>query len=245
MERYLQPLKELKDWEPYLLQESRLPGPRANLELAQAVAEAGDREIFYRLLASGQAAPANTPGEFLAVCGVIGLGRLLADGDRSVLTEIRRCAVEFRWRLREGAAMALQRWGEVDMESLLTEISGWAQAGPLERRAAAAALCEPKLLRRPEHTRRVLEILDRITASLPAETDRRSVAFQALRKGLAYCWSVAVAADLEAGKPVFEKWAAHPDKDVRWIVQENLKKNRLLRLDPDWAAALQRKNAQA
>lgn len=31
-------LKQTPEWEPYLLAESGLPGPRANLELVQAVA---------------------------------------------------------------------------------------------------------------------------------------------------------------------------------------------------------------
>jgi hypothetical protein len=31
-----------------------------------------------------------------------------------------------------------------------------------------------------------------------------------------------------------EKWLADPDKDVRWIMRENLKKNRLVRMDADW-----------
>ena len=41
-EIYRQTLASLQDWEPYLLQESGLPGPRGNLELAQVVADEGD-----------------------------------------------------------------------------------------------------------------------------------------------------------------------------------------------------------
>jgi hypothetical protein len=47
---YRQVLKTLADWEPYLLQESGLPGPRGNLELAQVVADEGDRELFEHFL---------------------------------------------------------------------------------------------------------------------------------------------------------------------------------------------------
>ena len=35
-------LRALQDWEPYLLDHSGLPGPRANLELIAAVADEGD-----------------------------------------------------------------------------------------------------------------------------------------------------------------------------------------------------------
>ena len=38
VEEYRQRLAQLKDWTPFLLKESGLPGPRGNLELAQAVA---------------------------------------------------------------------------------------------------------------------------------------------------------------------------------------------------------------
>ncbi len=51
---------------------------------------------------------------------------------------------------------------------------------------------------------------------------------------LAYCWSVAVAAFPEEGKPLMEKWFDSEDKDIRWMVKENLKKNRLVKMDADW-----------
>jgi hypothetical protein len=57
-----------------------------------------------------------------------------------------------------------------------------------------------------------------------------------LRQGLGYCWSVAVAALPEEGKPLMEKWCADPDPDIRWIMRENLRKNRLVRMDPAWSA---------
>jgi hypothetical protein len=130
--------------------------------------------------------------------------------------------------------MALQRLGQVDMELLLGEMERWSRGGLLEKRAAAAGLCEPVLLGEPEQTKRVLAILDVITASIVDEEDRRSDEFKALRKGLGYCWSVAVAALPDAGKQMMEKWFSSDDKDVQWILKENLKKKRLERLDPQW-----------
>ena len=38
---YIKRLLSLDDWDEYLLQELGLPGPRGNLELAQAVADLG------------------------------------------------------------------------------------------------------------------------------------------------------------------------------------------------------------
>ena len=45
---------------------------------------------------------------------------------------------------------------------------------------------------------------------------------------------MAAAALPEAGKPLMEKWLANADPDVRWIMRENLKKNRLVRVDAAW-----------
>ena len=228
----------LPEWDAYLLQESHLPGPRSNLELAQAVADEGDAALFERYIAmDATQAPVNTPGEFLAVCGAIGLGRLLVEGRLELFATLRRLASDTRWRMREGVAMALQRLGDADMELLLGEMERWTSgANFLEQRSVAAALCEPRLLKKPEHARRVLAILDSITTSLLgiAETERRSEPFQALRKGLGYCWSVAVAALPQEGSACMERWFPAKDKDVRWIMKENLKKNRLERMDSAW-----------
>ena len=132
--------------------------------------------------------------------------------------------------------MALQRMGDCNMPSLLQVVEPWIAGSLLERRAAAAGLCEPRLLSEPVHARRVLEFLDCITSSLTAEVDRRSDDFRTLRQGLGYCWSVAVAALPEEGKLAMEKWLQCADPDVTWVMRENLKKNRLVRMDSVWVA---------
>jgi len=234
-EDYRKKLQTLESWDEYLLQESGLPGPRGNIELAQVVADEGNTALFERYLSyTADLAPTNSPYEFLAFCGVVGLGRLLAGGETGRLETIRRCASDRRWRMREGVAMALQRLGDANMDLLLREMQLWSAGSLLEQRAAAAALCEPRLLKQPKHARLVLQILDAITASLHDCTDRKGEEFQALRTGLGYCWSVAVAAAPVEGEKLMEKWLADPDKDVRWIMQENLKKNRLVRIDANW-----------
>lgn len=237
-DEYRARLRALDDWDPFLLQESGLPGPRGNLELAQAVADEGDLPRFERYLAYGaDIAPVNSPYEFLAFCGAVGLGRLLAEGQVDALPTLRRLASDPRWRTREAVAMALQRLGRADMDRLLAAMEEWAGGTPLEQRAAAAALCEPALLGPAEHARAVLQILDRITASLAQPGRPRGEDLLTLRQGLGYCWSVAVAALPDEGKPLLEKWLTHPNPDVRWIGRENLKKKRLERMDAAWVAA--------
>ena len=83
----------------------------------------------------------------------------------------------------------------------------------------------------------MLDILDDITGSILIERDRRSDAFGVLRKGLAYGWSVAVAAHPSIGKPRMGRWIRSQDADVRWIMRQNLEKKRLLRMDEAWVRA--------
>ena len=215
-----------EQWVAYLNAESGLPGPRGNIELAQAFADVADPALI-RLCAASQ-------DEYLATCGAVGFGRLLADGEPHSAETLRELAADSRWRVREGVAMALQRLGDAKMASLWAVAAEWADGPPLVQRAIAAGICEPRLLGTPDDAVRALDVLDRITASVRG-TDvqaRRAEEFRVLRQGLGYCWSVAIAAAPAEGFGRLERWAASDDKDVRWIVRENLKKARLARADP-------------
>jgi hypothetical protein len=232
---YQEKLHRISQWDAYLLQESGLPGPRGNIELAQAVANVGDRDSFVRYLGfTADIAPINSPFEFLAFCGTLGIGRLLAEGDLSWFQVLRSLASDSRWRIREGVAMALQRLGDTNMARLLVEMADWSRGTALEQRAAAAALCEPRLLVNLQVANQVLDILDWITSSILVQVNRRGDDFIALRKGLGYCWSVAVVASPVKGKKLMEKWLGSRDKDIRWIMRQNLGKSRLERMDAEW-----------
>jgi hypothetical protein len=237
-EEYRATLRGLTDWEPFLLEKSGLPGPRANLELAAAAADEADGTTLRRWAAlSPREAPQGDAREFLAVCGVVGLGRLVAQGDASTLAILRSLAVDPRWRVREAVAIALQRFGDSDFPALLAEMRMWAHGTALERRAVVAALCEPRLLREPAAARDVLELLEGVTAELPALDDGGGDV-RTLRKTLGYGWSVAVAALPDVGKTLFERLLESDDPDVIWIVRENLRKKRLERLDAGWVERL-------
>jgi hypothetical protein len=233
-DEYREALRALpSSWEPYLREHSGLPGPRANLELVEAVADEGDEKLFRRLIA--------TDDEYLVVCGLVGLGRLLAEGRHALLAELRAAASDERWRVREGVVLGLQRLGDRDMPRLFAAVEPWANGNDLERRAAAAAVCEPRFLQAEASARRALDLLDALTESVAAADDRRADGFRVLRKGLGYCWSIAVAARPDPGKARMERWLASDDPDVRWIMRENLKKARLARMDPGWVAEMRRR----
>ncbi len=217
-------------WQDFLREHSGLPGPRANIALAEAVADEGEPASFDRLI--------STDDEYLVFCGVLGLGRLLATAAdartrAAVEARLRDHATDARWRVREAVAMALQRLGDADLPRLLALATAWAaRPHPLLRRAAVAGVCEPRLLTAPDAAARAVALCERATrglADLSAE-QRRADGVRALRQALGYCWSVAVAADPAAGLPRFRALAAVDDRDVAWIVRENTKKNRLARL---------------
>lgn len=210
----------------YLRENSGLPGPRGNLELMQAVADEGDAAYFDQLIATDE--------EYLVCCGVVGLGRLLAEhADTDQLRRLRGHATDARWRVREAVAMALQRLGDADLPRLLTVVTAWAgDPHPLVQRAAVAGICEPRLLATVGAATAAVDVCDAVTRSLAAKppSERADTDVRTLRQGLGYCWSVAVAANPAYGLPRFLELSHEEDKDVAWIVRENRRKTRLARL---------------
>jgi hypothetical protein len=228
VDEYRAELRRLRkpDWPTYLQQHSGLPGPRGNIELAQAVAEEADSASLEAFIA--------TDDEYLVFCGVVGLGRLLAEGaGGDVEQRLRAHAADARWRVREAVAMALQRLGDADLPRMVDVVTDWADdSSPLVQRAAAAGICEPRLLRTPKAAATAIKVCDRTTQSLAARppSERRDPGVRALRQGLGYCWSVAVAAEPVSGLPRLRTLSECTDPDVAWIVRENSKKARLAKL---------------
>jgi HEAT repeat protein len=191
----------------------------------QAVADTGTAETFDRLIASDD--------EYLVACGVVGLGARWAHGDETVEGRLRRHATDSRWRVREAVAMALQRLGDADVERLLAVVADWVEdPDPLVERAAVAAVCEPRLIVRPDASAQAIRTCRRATDLLLAlpPPDRRRPEVRTLRQALGYAWSVAVAADPAPGLAAFRALAETSDPDAAWIVRENLRKKRLRRL---------------
>jgi hypothetical protein len=239
-ENYRTYLKNLPgpEWEAYLMKESGLPGPRGNLELAQVAADEGNLLLFQHFLTfDPRSAPTNHPGEFLAFCGVCGLGRLIAEGQDELLPVLRPFASDPRWRLREATAMALQRVGNANLDELLKICEEWSGGGWLEKRAVIAGLAEPVLLKDHQAGIRILALFDRITEELAGAADRKDENYRVLRQGLAYAWSVVAAAFPKEGIQLMERWLESDDPDVIWVMRENLKKKRLARAAPGWTDA--------
>ncbi|MDZ7884267.1 MAG: HEAT repeat domain-containing protein [Mycobacterium sp.] len=210
------------EWHGFLAEHSGLPGPRANTELALAYASVADRSQIDLAIASAD--------EYLAMCGTVGLGA--AATDAGALAALHRLASDPRWRIREAVAMGLQLLGDHDFGALERIVRVWVRdRDPLVVRAAAAAICEPRLLGTPHGAAVAIAICAEATATITGwpPDSRRDSALRSLRQTLGYCWSVAVAAAPEDGLPVFRS-LDDTDSDVAWVIAQNLKKKRLARL---------------
>lgn len=218
----------------YLVTHSGLPGPRGNLELLAAFGDVAPAGLILDMVRSHD--------EYLAACAVAALGRLAVEATdergEEVLALLHGQARDSRWRVREGVAMALQRLGDLDVGRLCAVVRVWADdRDPLVQRAAVAGICEPRLLGDPLAAQGAIDACRTATASLAArpEPERRRADVRVLRQGLGYCWSVAVAGEPKRGLPAFAalESLADADADLAWIVRENLKKKRLVRLLED------------
>jgi hypothetical protein len=238
----------------YLLRNSALPGPRANLELLWAFGDAVAGEatgiaapwlvsLCERMAAvSSENAPVNTPEVFVPLCGAVGLGRLgaqLAVYRQPALARLRELARDSRWRMREGVCFALQALLSQAPNETLAMLENWVAGGDwLEMRAAAAALADPDLLQSPAIAESAIALHQGILTRFTLATDRKAEAFRVLRQGLAYTLSLVVKALPERGFPWLRELLEGGDPDVVWVVKQNLQKNRLVSAFPDEVAAL-------
>jgi len=59
------------------------------------------------------------------MCGVVGLGQLIAGGQRTFMRELGLFASDSRWRDREAVAIGWQRVGDRDIDALFVAIDPW------------------------------------------------------------------------------------------------------------------------
>jgi len=235
----------------YLVSNSNLPGPRGNLELAEAFADVvaahaeREPEKLWRLCMkltqfSPTEAPVNNPKEFLVFCGTRGIGALGASPAffPKAILRLKELASDARWRTREGVAMAIQTMIEKQPRKTLQEIAKWIESGDwLAMRAVAAGVAEPPLLKDKQTAKSALELHKQIFAKMAAARERKSSEFKALRQGLGYSLSVIICAVPQEGFEYMHQLAETQDADIQWIVKENLKKNRLLKRFPKEVAS--------
>lgn len=251
IQRALEDESAQTELESYLTGRSNLPGPRANLPLIASFAGVIGEMVrqpdppvdqLEKLLDGWAAlplenAPVNQPREILPAAAVRSYGQVAVsrpDWWEDEIAKIHRAASSPRWRTREIVAMALQQMLEADWVRTFAALQSWLrETDPLIIRAVAAALAEPPILNNPERRAQALAIQEAAIewyAALPPER-RNTEEARTLRQALGYTLSVGIAAAPEPGRALLDKLANSPDKDIHWIVRENLKKNRLRNLN--------------
>ena len=239
----------------YLASNSDLPGPRGNLEVAEAFADViedrakEESETLWNLCTKLTAfspveAPVNNPKEFLVFCGAQGIGVLGSSTMyyQKALSRLKELANDPRWRTREGVAMALQRLIRKQPERTLKHLESWIEKDNwLVMRAVAAGVAEPANLKERSMAESALELHRKIFAQILAAEGRRPNEFKTLRQALGYCLSVVICAIPKEGFEYMQQIVDSQDADVLQIVKENLKKNRLIRGFPYEVAAMRRR----
>ncbi|MCU0690686.1 MAG: hypothetical protein MUF54_04730 [Polyangiaceae bacterium] len=188
------------DMEPlatWLARRGGLPGPRANVRLARAVAEelvqagAPLRPVRAQMLAKdASVAPETTAEVFLPMVGVLALGveasRASAAAERTQLVQqLHRHAEDPRRHVRHAVVLALQTVLLAHPEQGVEELAAWTD-GYLHAEAALLALCQAEVLARLRSPKGVLGRL-REAFSLASEANRahqRSHGFRSLLRTL-------------------------------------------------------------
>ena len=228
----------------YLRDQSRLPGPRANLELvddvsdlfAELVKEQPDKVrslLNYFISDDYKKVVSNTPAEFVVLSGVVAFGACAAALPKwrsEVFELLDQFASSTCWRVRQGVERAFQRLLIAAPQETINYLAIMAARGNYyQQRASIAAIAEPSLLFSSETQQAGLSILTIILERLHSAPafDRKREDFRVLRQTLGYAVSVITAAAPERGFALMRTCATWGDTDIVWILRENLKKKRL------------------
>ena len=239
----------------YLRDNSRLPGPRANLELANDVSSLLASSVpkypenvrtLINQFANGdrKMVASNTPDEFIMLCGIIAFGTCAAvysPWREESFEMLSHYACSTHWRVREGVAIAYQHLLIAVPHETIDCLTKLATTGNcLQQRATIAAIAEPPLLYDAELVAAALKI-QRIVLERFRHTpkyDRKTEDLRTLRRTLGYTISVITAALPERGFALMRECASWNDPDITWILRENLKKKRLAKFVEDREALI-------
>lgn len=234
----------------YLRENGRLPGARANMELAN--------DVSYLLAASASRHPdtvryittyftngdarkvvSNTPAEFVMICGIVASGACAAvqgSWRTDTFEMLRRYACSSHWRVRRGVATAYQHLlaavpdatGE-QLMYLASEGNYWQQCAAITTIAEEALLYMPDVLATALQLQHI--ILERLH-NAPFDV-RKGEDFRTLKRTLGFTLSVITVSSPAQGFALMRECATWNDPDITWILRENLNKKRLAKFVED------------
>jgi len=217
-----------------LMSNSKLPGRRANLELMWQFSKKATKNEIESCLSYKGCDLDNTPEEFVVMCGVLGFCVRNKNNPQFALKGIEEFANSSSWRVREASAMGIQELLTLSAEDVLQILDEWSSRNERYKRCIIAGLCEPKNLKSKDVLENAFYYLGKFTEGFDSIATKLTEDQKILRKALGYAWSVAMVEDLDQGKSLFERFVESENKNIRWIVKNNLKKNRLQKIDITW-----------
>jgi hypothetical protein len=217
-----------------LLKNSGLPGPRGNLELLHSFSKMASPAEIEECFLYYTDDLSNSPEEFVVMCGVVGHCILNKSHINKTIGTIKKYASHSSWRIREAVAIGIQEMAGNNLDEILQNLKKWISGNDYEKRAVVAALCEPKLLKDKIIITEVIELLHKITNDFSNINGKLTDSQKTLQKSLGYGWSVAIVSLPNEGKKAFEMLTKSDNKNIKWIVKENLKKKRLSIIDKIW-----------
>ena len=234
----------------YLRENSRLPGARANMELAN--------DVSYLLAASASRHPDtvrfltnyftnddsrkvvnNTPAEFIMICGIVASGSCAAVRDEwrgETFEQLRRYACSSHWRVRRGVATSYQHLLAAAPDETAEQLMYLASEGNYWQQCAAiTTIAEESLLYMPDVLTTALQlqhiILERLH-NAPFDV-RKGEDFRTLKRTLGFTLSVITVSAPVQGFALMRECATWNDTDIAWILRENLNKKRLAKFVED------------
>ena len=244
-----------KTVENYLLDNSNLPGKRGNIELGFSFADyieenyTNDKLKFFKycltLISENNEEKKDSGNEeFLPFCAIIALGRIGKidiKKENEVIELLKVYARDGRWRIRESVAMAIQELMDVNPEETIEKLKKWLnEENYLIYRALLAGLAEPRLMKNKNIAKASLAIHKAIIEKVEREKEIKDKDYKVLIKGLCYTLSVVITGIEDEGFDYLEELIKKDNPIIKKILQENLKKNRLKRLDENKVLELQK-----
>jgi len=235
----------------YLREHSGLPGPHANINLANDVssllaaslpqhADKVRSVLNYWMSNESKTVVSNTPAGFVVLCGVLAFGFCAAacpEWRDEAFVHLKQYASSPFWKVCDFVAMAYQRLLQADAHTTLVQLMELAHSGNyLLQRAAVTTLAEPQLFYSTDLVVPALEVQRVVLAYMHAVPawERRREDFRILRRALGHTVSVVTAAAPEEGFALLSECATWNDTDITWILRENLRKKRLAKFIRDF-----------
>ena len=235
----------------YLREHSGLPGPHANINLANDVSSllaasipqhANDVRSLLNYFTNNErkTVVSNTPAGFVMLCGVLAFGFCAAvypEWQDEAFAHLKHYASSPFWKVCDFVAMAYQRLLQADSLTTLAHLMELARSGNyLLQRTAVTTLAEPQLFYSSDLVMPALEV-QRIVLSYVHTVpvwERRGEDFRILRRALGHTVSVVTAAAPEEGFALLSECATWNDADITWVLRENLRKKRLAKFIRDF-----------